>query len=299
MIEKLTSTQERKLAEYREKWVKIGLSCEPLDFEKAKDAATRAYRVAGLNPPNLFLHFGSPVSAAIAAVMIKAQVGAQVWAQVRDQVGAQVGAQVWAQVYGSHDAGWLSFYNFFSEECGISDCDKLKPLIDLAQCCGWWAPYEKVCIFQDRHSVLQLDDRGMIHCEDGPAISYPDGTLDVWAINGVRVPKEVVVNPEKITTKQIEEEGNADVRQIMIDRYGPSEYMKKVGADLVDMDSRTVPGGNPRALFKMKDGSQWLVGTDGSTKRVYHMPVPEEVETCQQAHSAICGFDESRIICEG
>ena len=51
MLEKLTAAQEAKLPEYRDKWLAIGLSCEPLDFEKAKAAVALAYKAAKLPPP--------------------------------------------------------------------------------------------------------------------------------------------------------------------------------------------------------------------------------------------------------
>ena len=108
-VERLTQEQEAMLPVIRDKWLKIGLSCEPCDFERAKAGAIMAYKAAGLEPPKLFLVADSPVSGAIMATMLKgqeaqvgdqvrAQVEAQVWAQVGAQVEAQVGDQVWDQV---------------------------------------------------------------------------------------------------------------------------------------------------------------------------------------------------------
>jgi len=55
-------------------------------------------------------------------------------------------------------------------------------------------------------------------------------------------------------------------------------------------------GSMPRALMEDKQGQRWLVGTDGSTKRVYYMRAPREANTCAEAHSALAGFDENQII---
>jgi hypothetical protein len=108
MITELTQEQVSKFPEYVDKWLKIGLSTEPLDFDNAKKEVVRAYKIAGLKPPKYFYHFKSPYEAAIAAAILKdkaqvgdhvgAQVRDQVWAQVGDHVGAQVGDHVWAQV---------------------------------------------------------------------------------------------------------------------------------------------------------------------------------------------------------
>lgn len=54
MIEKLTAEQEALMHVYKDKWLKIGLATGPVDFEKAKAAAIKAYKLAGLKPPKRF-----------------------------------------------------------------------------------------------------------------------------------------------------------------------------------------------------------------------------------------------------
>ena len=89
MINELTKEQINKFPEYVDYWFKIGLSTEPLDFEKAKKAAISCYKQADLAEPKYFYKFQSPFSAAIGACFLKDrdQVGTQVRDQVRDQVG--------------------------------------------------------------------------------------------------------------------------------------------------------------------------------------------------------------------
>ncbi|WP_297463051.1 DUF6745 domain-containing protein [Ferrovum sp.] len=128
MMEKITELTEDQKAQFKpwvKKWVEIGLSTEPADFDRAEKAALAAYALCGLRPPMVVLRVGSPYAATIAGAVawdmlrkikdvlknqvrdqVWDQVGAQVWtqvgaqvgAQVRDQVGAQVEAQVGAQV---------------------------------------------------------------------------------------------------------------------------------------------------------------------------------------------------------
>jgi hypothetical protein len=47
------------------------------------------------------------------------------------------------------------------------------------------------------------------------------------------VPAFVVVKPEWITLKHIETEDNAEVRRVMIERYGTARYIKDSGAEVV------------------------------------------------------------------
>jgi len=143
LIENLTPEQEALLPVYRDKWLKIGLSTEPLDFEKAKKAAVVAYKKAGLSPPGRFAHCQSPLSGAIMAAILKDKrdsvrasfrssiwdsvwdsVGASVWASVRDSVWdsvrASVRASIWDSVWDSVGAsiwdsvrasGWASVWD--------------------------------------------------------------------------------------------------------------------------------------------------------------------------------------------
>lgn len=157
--------------------------------------------------------------------------------------------------------------------------------------------HEQFCIISDRPRVMKVDDFDRPHCDDGPFCAWSDG-FALYAIHGVRVPRYVVESPEKITVEKIKAEANQEVRRIMIERFGPGRYIKATGARLIDMDYRNVIGGGPRALYELDDQSRWMVCTDGSTKRVYHLPVPQEAKTCSEAHSMICGFDENLILQE-
>jgi hypothetical protein len=177
----------------------------------------------------------------------------------------------------------------------------MRGLIDLAECCGWWAPYKHLCIFQDRHNILRLDDFGRIHCEDGPAIAYPSGWC-IYAIHGVRVPEQVVMDPASLTLESIKSESNAEVRRIMIDRFGFGKYLEASDSKVIDRDFVDVQIGHgqpmPRVLIRDPFDDTFLYGTDGSTERCYAMPVPSTVNTCREAHQAICGLNEDLCVAQ-
>jgi hypothetical protein len=109
-IDKLTPEQQSRFKEWTNKWVEIGLSTEPADFDAATEAALKAYQLCNLKKPMVVLRVGSPYAATvggalawqmlrgIAPAQVGDQVRDQVWAQVWAQVRAQVWAQVWAQV---------------------------------------------------------------------------------------------------------------------------------------------------------------------------------------------------------
>ncbi len=312
VLETLTPEQEAMLPEIRDAWIKIGLSCEPLDLPRATNAVHMAYEAGGLAPPKHIFVADSPLSCSFMSYvldkhpeMLKEMTQAELDKAVQQLKDKDLPSLIKAskdyishQIYGSHDAGWLSFYDAF-KTFGLEEIIKpLNGLIELAKCCGWWAPYEEVAILQHRHTEVHLDDRGLLHNDTGPAVLYRDG-FSVYSIHGVRVPKNVVEDPSSITVDSVAAESNIEVRRVMIEKMGVDKYLKDCGAKLVDMDQRTSIGGGPRALLESNDGQKWLVGTDGSTHRTYFMNVPAESTTCSDAHNRISGVDESLIVMEG
>ena len=68
-VAKLTDEQESRIPEWGKKWVNMGLSTEPADFDKAIAAAKKAYSLCGLDQPLIILKVGSPYAAIIGGVM--------------------------------------------------------------------------------------------------------------------------------------------------------------------------------------------------------------------------------------
>ena len=188
MIDKLTQEQTAKFPQYVAEWTGHGLSTKPADRPRAESAIRTMYAQAGLAEPKI-IWCDSPLSGALTVQVFKNN--------------QSVGASVWASVGGQHEAHWLSFYRFFHTEAGlISQTEKLSGLWELCQSAGWAYPYEGVCFICERHNVCKVNDAGLIHCENGPAIAYPDG-FEIYAFNGVRLPKDWVENRDTIDPSEI------------------------------------------------------------------------------------------------
>ena len=122
MLDKLTDAQLARIAEYRDKWIAIGLSTEPACREKAENAIKRMYSSAGLSQPRKILWCGSPLSQGLTRAIIVDKkimtsvrnsvwnsVGASVRDSVRASVRASVGTSVGASVRNSVRASvWAS-----------------------------------------------------------------------------------------------------------------------------------------------------------------------------------------------
>ena len=317
-LEKLTQEQLSLLPKQARKWLDIGLSTEPLDFDNAKKAVIDAYKAAGLKEPNIFFRFQSPLSAAIGAAMLKnisplAQVGDQVRAQVRDQVGDQVGDQVWAQVmdqvgdqvmdqvgdqvrdqvgaqvgaqvYGAHDAHWLGFYETF-QQLGI-DTSKLNPLMELAKHCGWWAPYKNAAILQDRPEIIKFDDNNRLHCEDGPAIKYRDG-FSIFSWHGTIIPGEWLA--KKPSAKEALAVPNMEKRRAACEIVGWDNILNELDATSIDKDPDPQIGELLEVNIPDIGKEKFLRVTCG-TGRQFSIPVPPDMKTALQSNAWTWGLE--------
>ena len=231
-IYKLSREQEAMLPVWASKWTEIGLSCESLDYAPAIAAVRRAYAVAKLPPPAQFVVCDSPVSGAITASILRDSVGASVRASVRDSVWASVRASV----YGSHDSSWLSFYDYFLNGCHLACIEPLRPLIDLAHHCGWWIPYQQLCILQHRHCELHRDADGRLHNPFGMAVKYRDG-WGVYAWHGTHIPLEqawIIEESNRLDSRAIDAEDNAELRRVMLEIFGHDRYLIESGLQPTD-----------------------------------------------------------------
>lgn len=88
----------------------------------------------------------------------------------------------------------------------------------------------------DDFFVEVKDQRNRLHSFRGaPGRKWSDG-FEEFFWHGVRVPEAVARYPERITIRDIDIEGNAEVRRVMIERYGTQRYMKDCGATLLHQD---------------------------------------------------------------
>ena len=249
---------------------------------------------------------GASVEASVRASVrasVGASVGDSVWdsvwasvgASVRDSVRDSVRASVWASVYGAHDANRLAFYRFFRDECGLTaQTDALGVLWELGESCGWCLPHHHICWLSERHNILRRDEDGALHCDDGPALAYPDGWA-LWYLHGVSVDEQIVLRPESQTVEQIHGEDNEERRRCRIERFGWSRYLKESGAKVVDQ-RRNDRDCQQERLYSLRDGSRRIRLVDPSTGREYFQGVPQEVETCEQAQLWMSHGLDSRVI---
>jgi hypothetical protein len=108
---------------------------------------------------------------------------------------------------------------------------------------------------------------------DGPYIQWADGTR-LYSWHGIRVPAWVIEHPERLDRATIDAEGNAEVRRVMVERYGWDRYL----ADATPIDVWIDEGGEPVTLYDVA-GIRRLrlrnsTADPGGARREYLLRVP-------------------------
>jgi len=216
-VDSLTKEQEAQLGVWADKWNQIGLCTKPINVPKAKKALIKAYKAAGFEPPKEWVVLPSPYQGAMKAMELN-------------------GGQYVAPFFGCHESNWLGFYEFFGEVLEMKEeVAPVAGLIEYAKYGGWAWLFTDVAIMTDRPAEIHLDPEGRLHCETGMAFKWRDGTGDyVW--HNVRVPEKVIMEPEKITLEEIVGEKNAEIRRVMIERFGREKFIDLPGTKLVHSD---------------------------------------------------------------
>jgi hypothetical protein len=249
MIESLTDAQIAKLPEYVKKWVDIGLNTDPCNFAVAKEAVIEIYKSAKQTPPEWFIGpINNPYEAMIVDAILLDLANKEVQFKDNDDLNKKVNEElevilqqkeqprrsIYNQIYGFQDY-WLSYYDYFQTECAVKFTNAIEPFVKLAKNCGWWTPLQNVAILQHRPLEIHRDNQNRLHNLNGPAVKYRGSEKsDVYAVHGVRVTKKII--NKEFTANDITAESNAEVRRVMIDIYGDSQYIVDSGAKAIHTD---------------------------------------------------------------
>ncbi|MCI0657210.1 MAG: hypothetical protein L0170_09090 [Acidobacteria bacterium] len=136
-------------------------------------------------------------------------------------------------------------------------------------------------------------EEGRLHRRDGPAIVWPEGSGG-WYWKGVRVPRHVVEDPSSITSREILDETNVEVRRVMLERLGMRRFLEACNVRGLDADSFgtlyrvELPQGEPLVIVRVMNSTP---EPDGSSKE-YFLRVPPGTGTAREAVAWTFGLDE-------
>lgn len=276
-ITKLNNDQVNQLSVYRDKWLSIGLSTEPLNFEKAKAAISLAYKLAGLRVPTRFEVADSPIDA---VRVIQSIDSTQTSMNILNST-----------IYSCHDASWLGFYEYFRDVCDIKETNKLNGLIELAKHCGWVNVYDNLVVLQQRPTMILRDDQNRLHCDHGPAIMYRDG-FSIYSWHGVRIPAEWIENKESLTPEIALNWENIEQRRCACEIIGWNKILEKLQSKVIDQDEDPMIGTLLQVNIPEVGEGMFLKVLCG-TGREFALPVPPNMKTALEANAWTFGMDKA------
>jgi hypothetical protein len=191
-------------------------------------------------------------------------------------------AQRWWTLYqgGNMWSAWDCYLSAFRDVLGLRlpEHDLYRAWEACAIEGGFRVVHEEFCIVSDRPEVLSVDARNRPHGEAGPSHRWRDG-WSLWYWHGVQVPQHVVESPESITLTEIRAERNAEVRRVMIERFGHERYCREAALQVVDQCSADHRFVGLRTARLLRDADVTLLDLlnstpepDGTVKR-YVIPV--------------------------
>ncbi|MER7212761.1 DUF6745 domain-containing protein [Streptosporangium sp. NPDC000239] len=160
---------------------------------------------------------------------LRAQLRGQLLSQLGDRAGSDPSRYVWGAKDIWRDAYWIAFYTSALRVAGAGSDERLDALAEVTRRLGWWIPLAGAVVMSGRPVAIRRDGDLRLHCENGPALSWPDGhTLYAW--HGTRVPKWVIEAPN---CEAIAAEKDAEVRRCAIESLGWDRYVAETGLPLV------------------------------------------------------------------
>ncbi|MGI8334270.1 DUF6745 domain-containing protein [Actinomadura scrupuli] len=180
-------------------------------------------------------------------------------------------------VHGQHDAPWLALFD------ALDRLDGLAGLAEVAESAGWWWPYENLAVVSERPRELHRDEPGRLHRGDGPALVYPGG-FALYAWRGMPMPADFIDGLDALTPERIGAETNAELRRVMLERYGFDRYLAETGAKPISRDDAGVlwridlPGDEPVVMVEVVNSTPEPDGTH----LTYWLRVPPRTRTAHE-----------------
>ena len=265
----ITADEKRRLDEHALAWISNAMRTDTCDRAKLTAAIRDLYRVSGLKEPRVVIvpsplvmamaggfaaaiwwlrENGSAATATATATATDAATRAATATQeeifvdlARDLLGEHffLGLRCASNWYSMYQGGnmwstWDCYLTAFRDILGLrlSEYEKYPAWEQAALNGGFRIMHDEFCMVSDFPCRLRVDAQNRPHCADGPSHEWRDG-WKLYHHHGVRLPAWIIEQPEQISIAKIEAETNAEIRRVMIEKYGTARWVQDAGATLV------------------------------------------------------------------
>lgn len=210
----------------------------------------------------------------------------------RNNLISEVQGNWYKHIGGQFWVSWHAYIEFCRQVCELEIPEEMAARTDAymgcnTSVCQWW-PYAEFVVACDRPSKISRDAQGRLHSTTGQAIEWRDG-WGLYQINGVALTDEqadmIIHHPEKMTPKSILDTPNAEIRRVMLERYGYERFVQDLPATKVMTDDwgtlwkAEFVDDEPLVMVELVNSTP---EQDGSFRK-YFLRVPPGVKTAHEA----------------
>lgn len=187
MSTNLTQAQIAKIPDYVDKYLKIGLDTTTTNKQKAEEAIKEHYALQGYEEPLIVWEPSPKKGAQLAAQIASHPQGNELTAKEVLETLPQVTEEQIRSIassanYGSFNAYWVAYYNFVADVVEQKPDKILNVVNKITEECGVYWTFTKIVVMTEKPVKIMLKNN-KLHCLDGMALQYSDGT-GVYAIEG-------------------------------------------------------------------------------------------------------------------
>jgi hypothetical protein len=282
---------EKILEGLRTKWIDIGMQTGDCDLEAAIPIINKIYENGGIAPPEFFFAVTSPIeamqySAALSELGYDKIKKSKTPYALVEKTSKKINKKDLDRsqlCFGNHEAASLSFYDYFVNNTDVKDIEPAIPFMELAKVCGWWIPLRKAAILVNFPSIVKLDDRGLGHCADGPAIAYNDSDFAIYIWHGVRIPAEWI-RDKSLTPEIALMHPQVEQCRAACEILGWEKVLESLHTNVIDTDDNPEYG----QLLEVdlpEIGTERFLKVQCGTGRTFVLPVPPDMTTAREANA--------------
>ena len=237
-IEKITPEQEAKMPQYVEKWVKIGINTDRLDYDHTKAIIDdfRGLINKDVNVPLVLAE--NPIEAWVLCCLVKQDVPFEnLKVEMVEVFNGNPKKWVIPKAFlpwqsGSFFVSTFSFYDFMIRELGVEIEEDILTKYNIWERTselGCIYPLDNITIVCEKPTEIHMNEANVLHCDGGPALTYSGlGDFKIYSLNGVAVPEFLAVTPaEEIDLEEYNKLENADVKAEFVRKVGIERFMDR------------------------------------------------------------------------
>lgn len=189
---------------------------------------------------------------------------------------------IWPYLDGHYSCRWVAWATFCRDVLKYEGFPDITEMVEQVQFGPIYPLENGWVVISDRPTAMNINERGL-HKDLGPALSY-NGGIEIFALNGVEVPKWIVMTPrEKLNAKGFAKIENVEQRR---------EFVRKITIDKLIDDLRPdeLDHQDQYTLYMVdlgKNVGKWpYLRMWNSSERCWHIEcVSRECKTVQDANN--------------